>query len=188
MDTGVIYHITGNWNWNWNYSLGYLDISSFEFWRNKSMSFLDQFYNYVWAYPIRGKSETFSKYLHFSAYIWNQYGVLYYLINMKTVESLTTTSFFLNLHMKARRSGSQVHIHVNKTDAHKKYFILSKTWCGQLFFKLIWNSSFVRISSNMFIFSLSLHPNPFLLTSLSVSFLTIMFRMIITCFWVLMLS
>ena len=35
--------------------------------------FLDQFSNFVWAYPLRKKSETFAKYLHFSAYVRNQF-------------------------------------------------------------------------------------------------------------------
>ncbi|CAA7037227.1 unnamed protein product [Microthlaspi erraticum] len=35
--------------------------------------FVDQFSNYVWAYPLRRKSENFSKYLHFSALVRNQF-------------------------------------------------------------------------------------------------------------------
>lgn len=35
--------------------------------------FLDQFSNFVWAYSLRKKSETFAKYLHFSAYVQNQF-------------------------------------------------------------------------------------------------------------------
>lgn len=35
--------------------------------------FLDHFSNFVWAYPLRKKGETFAKYLHFSAFVRNQF-------------------------------------------------------------------------------------------------------------------
>lgn len=35
--------------------------------------FLDDFSHYLWVYPIRRKSDVFSKFLHFSAYVSNQF-------------------------------------------------------------------------------------------------------------------
>lgn len=35
--------------------------------------FLDQYSHFVWVYPLRYKSEVYSKFLHFSAYISNQF-------------------------------------------------------------------------------------------------------------------
>ncbi|KAG7560254.1 Ribonuclease H-like superfamily [Arabidopsis thaliana x Arabidopsis arenosa] len=35
--------------------------------------FLDQFTHYLWVYPLRRKSEVFSKFLHFAAYVENQF-------------------------------------------------------------------------------------------------------------------
>ena len=35
--------------------------------------FLDDFSHYLWVYPLRRKSDVFSKFLHFSAYVRNQF-------------------------------------------------------------------------------------------------------------------
>ena len=36
--------------------------------------FLDQYSHFLWVYPLRYKHETFSKFLHFSKYVKNQFG------------------------------------------------------------------------------------------------------------------
>lgn len=40
---------------------------------NYNVIFLDQFTHFVWVYPLRKKSDAFSKFLHFRAYIKNQF-------------------------------------------------------------------------------------------------------------------
>lgn len=98
--------------------------------------FLDQFSHFVWIYPLRQKSEVFSKFLHFSNFVKTQFQK-----QIKAFKSDNGGEFnnramldFVFLTMEYR-PGFHVRTHHNKTDGLNGHCAPSTTWFGLFCFR-----------------------------------------------------
>lgn len=81
--------------------------------------FLDHFSHYLWVYPLRTKSETLSKFLHFHSHVKTQYNR-----NIKALQcdhgvNLITPNYITSLHNMESNLDFLVLKLPNKTESQK---------------------------------------------------------------------